>query len=79
MPRLGKHVLCEKPIARTAEEAKEMVDAVTKDQGEEYGWFQLSFCTCYTIRSRHLIESGKLGQIYHCQGSLPSGMDYAAL
>jgi predicted dehydrogenase len=60
----GKHVVCEKPIARSAEEAKAMVDAVTKAKVKNMVAFNYRFVPAIRL-ARELIESGKLGQIYH--------------
>ena len=60
----GKHVLCEKPLARNAEEAKGMLDAVQKAGVKHMVAFNYRFVPA--IRQiRLLIDSGALGQIYH--------------
>jgi predicted dehydrogenase len=60
----GKHILCEKPLARTAEEAKGMLDAVQKAGVKHMVAFNYRFVPA--IRQiRKLIESGALGRIYH--------------
>ncbi len=60
----GKHVLCEKPLGRTAEESKEMWDAVAKTGVKHMVAFNYRFVPA--IRQiRKIVESGALGQIYH--------------
>ena len=60
----GKHVLCEKPLGRTAEESKEMLDAVQKAGVKHMVAFNYRFVPA--IRQiRMLIDAGALGQIYH--------------
>lgn len=60
----GRHVLCEKPLGRTAEESKEMWDAVQKAGVKHMTAFNYRFVPA--IRQiRQLIESGALGRIYH--------------
>ena len=60
----GKHILCEKPLARTAEESKLMLDAVEKAGVKHMVAFNYRFVPA--IRQvRNLIDSGALGQIYH--------------
>lgn len=61
---LGKHVLCEKPLARTAEEARRMLEAVKKAGVKHMTAFNYRFVPA--IRQiRNLIDSGALGRIYH--------------
>jgi predicted dehydrogenase len=60
----GKHILCEKPLARTAEEAKEMLDAVAKTGVKHMVAFNYRFVPAIR-QARNLIESGALGRIYH--------------
>lgn len=60
----GKHVLCEKPLARTAEEAKAMLDAVTKAGVKHLTAFNLRFIPAVRY-VRELIQGGALGRIYH--------------
>jgi predicted dehydrogenase len=60
----GKHVFCEKPLARTAEEAKTMLDAVKKTKVKHQAAFNYRFVPA--IRQAYdLVKSGKLGRIYH--------------
>lgn len=60
----GKHILCEKPLARTAEEAKAMRDAVNK--AGVVGMVAFNYRFVPAIRAiRDLIASGAFGQIYH--------------
>lgn len=60
----GKHVLCEKPLGRTAEESKAMLDAVQKAGVKHMVAFNYRFVPA--IRQiRQLVESGALGKIYH--------------
>ncbi|MDX1663005.1 MAG: Gfo/Idh/MocA family oxidoreductase [Candidatus Promineifilaceae bacterium] len=60
----GKHVFCEKPLARTAEEAKEMLDAVEKADVKHMVAFNYRFIPAIR-QAKELIDSGALGQIYH--------------
>jgi predicted dehydrogenase len=64
----GKHVVCEKPLTTTAEEARELV-AVAAQKG-------LRNCVCHNLRSypmvqqlRCMIEAGDLGEILIVQGT----------
>ncbi len=60
----GKHVFCEKPLARTAEEARSMLEAVRKAKVKHQCAFNYRFVPA--IRQAYdLIKSGKLGRIYH--------------
>ncbi len=60
----GKHVVCEKPLARTAGEAKEMLDAAQKAGVKHMVAFNYRFVPALR-QARDLIRSGALGRIYH--------------
>jgi predicted dehydrogenase len=60
----GKHVFCEKPLARTGEEAKQMLDAVTNAGVKHMVAFNYRFVPAIRL-ARNMIDSGALGQIYH--------------
>ena len=60
----GKHVFCEKPLARTAEEAKSMLDAVEKAGVKHMVAFNYRFVPAI-VQARKLLESGALGRVYH--------------
>lgn len=62
--QLGKHILCEKPLARTAEESKSMLEAVQKADVKHMVAFNYRFVPAVRL-IRNLIDEGKLGQIYH--------------
>ncbi|MFN8531657.1 MAG: Gfo/Idh/MocA family oxidoreductase [Anaerolineae bacterium] len=62
--RAGKHVFCEKPLARTAEEAKTMLDAVQKAGVKHMVAFNYRFVPAI-VQAKRLIESGALGRIFH--------------
>ena len=57
-------VLCEKPLARTAEESLPMVDAVEKAGVANTVWYNYRRVPAVTL-AKQIIESGKLGQIFH--------------
>jgi predicted dehydrogenase len=60
----GKQILCEKPLARTAEESKTMLDAVNRAAVKHMVAFNYRFVPAIR-QARNLIESGALGQLYH--------------
>lgn len=62
--RAGKHILCEKPLARNAKEAARMLNAVVKAGVVHAVAFNYRFVPAVRL-IRNLITSGKLGQIYH--------------
>ena len=62
--RAGKHVLCEKPLARNAEEARGMLDAVTAAGVKHMVAFNYRFVPAIRL-ARDLIRAGRLGRIYH--------------
>ncbi len=64
----GKHVLCEKPVTTTAEEARELM-ALAQKSG-------LRNCVCHNLRyypvvqqTRRMREGGELGEILVAQGT----------
>lgn len=60
----GKHVFCEKPLGRTAEESMTMLEAVRKAGVKHMVAFNYRFVPAI-MQAKRLIESGKLGRIYH--------------
>jgi predicted dehydrogenase len=62
--RAGKHVLCEKPLARSAPEARAMVEAVRGAGVKHMVGFNYRFVPAIRY-ARDLIHSGTLGSIYH--------------
>lgn len=62
--QLGKHVLCEKPLARNAAEAKAMWDAVEQAGVKHMTAFNYRFVPAVRM-IRDLIDQGALGRIYH--------------
>lgn len=60
----GKHVICEKPIARNAEEAYQMFEAAQNYKLINMVAFNYRFVPA-VILARRLIKEGRLGRIYH--------------
>ena len=60
----GKMILCEKPLAMNAPEAKIMVDAVEKAGVANMVWYNYRRVPAVTLAKR-LIEEGRLGRIFH--------------
>jgi predicted dehydrogenase len=60
----GKHVICEKPMACTGEEARTMLDAVNKAGVKHMVAFNYRFVPAVR-QAYELIHSGALGRIYH--------------
>jgi predicted dehydrogenase len=60
----GKHILCEKPLARNTQEAAFMLDAVTRAGVKHMVSYNYRFVPA--IRQAYeLIRAGKLGEIFH--------------
>jgi len=60
----GKHIICEKPLGRTAKEAAAMLEAVTKAGVKHMVSFNYRFVPAI-CQAYELIRSGKLGEIFH--------------
>ncbi|HHR85455.1 MAG TPA: Gfo/Idh/MocA family oxidoreductase, partial [Candidatus Acetothermia bacterium] len=66
--RAGKHVLCEKPLARSAQEAKEMWDAVRAAEVKHMCGFSYRFVPAVRL-AKEMLDAGELGEIYHFRAS----------
>ncbi len=67
----GKHVACEKPLARSLDEAKQMLQAARKAAGKgqkSYVWFNYRRCPAIGL-AYQLIREGRLGRIYEVRAS----------
>ncbi|HUI43594.1 MAG TPA: Gfo/Idh/MocA family oxidoreductase [Terriglobia bacterium] len=64
----GKHIICEKPLANTLSEAKEMLRAVQKAGVKHMLMHNYRKLPAVTF-ARKLIEDGLLGDIYHYHGA----------
>jgi predicted dehydrogenase len=62
--RAGKHVLCEKPIAMNAREARRMLDAAREAGVRHMVAFNYRRVPAIAL-ARHMIEEGKIGAIRH--------------
>lgn len=62
--RAGKHVLCEKPLALTAEDCEEMI-AVCQECGVKLMEAFMYRLTTRTRKLKELVDSGIIGQIRH--------------
>jgi predicted dehydrogenase len=60
----GKHVICEKPLANTLAEAKQMRDAVQR--AGVIGMVNFNYRRVPAVQlAKQLIDQGRIGQIYH--------------
>jgi predicted dehydrogenase len=60
----GKHLLCEKPLARDAREARRMWDGVRRGQIQHQVSFNYRFIPAVRL-AREMIQTGDLGNILH--------------
>ncbi len=61
----GKHVACEKPLAATLSEARQMRDAAKKAKKcKTFVWYSYRRVPAVTL-AHQLVKQGKLGRIYH--------------
>ena len=63
----GKDVACEKPLAGTLAEARQMRDAARKAKGKTFVWWSYRRTPAVTLM-RQLVREGKIGKIYHVRG-----------
>ena len=66
--RAGKHVICEKPLGRTAEEAYDTWQQVAAAGVKHLCAFNYRFVPAVRL-ARTLIEAGELGEITHFRGA----------
>ena len=64
----GKHVACEKPLAATLTEAREMAHASASAPGKTFVWFNYRRVPAVALAKR-LIDEGLLGRIYHLRAA----------
>lgn len=60
----GKMILCEKPLARSLAEAKQMTEAIEQAGVANTVWYNYRRIPAVTL-ARQIIDSGKLGKIFH--------------
>jgi predicted dehydrogenase len=65
--RSGKHVLCEKPLGRTAAESYDIWQAAAGAGVKHMCAFNYRFVPAVRL-AREMIEAGELGKIYHFRG-----------
>jgi predicted dehydrogenase len=65
--RHGQHLLCEKPLARTAQEAKGMLEAAEAAGVVHMTAFNYRFVPALRL-AYDLIQTGRIGAIYHFRG-----------
>lgn len=62
--KAGKMILCEKPLSRTLDEAKQMVESVEKAGVKNTVWYNYRRVPAVTL-AKQLVDEGKLGRIFH--------------
>ncbi len=65
----GKDVACEKPLAGTLADAREMVKAAAKaSRSKTFVWYNYRRCPAVAL-ARELVREGRLGRIYHVRAA----------
>src|SRR6188768_2713835 len=64
----GKHVACEKPLAGTLADAKQMVAAAKKAKGKTFVWYNYRRVPAVAL-AHQFVREGKLGRIYHVRAA----------
>ncbi|ASA21351.1 Gfo/Idh/MocA family protein [Paenibacillus donghaensis] len=62
--KAGKHIFCEKPLALTLEDSREMLQAAETAGVAHMVGFNYRFSPAVRL-AKKLVDSGRLGQIYH--------------
>jgi predicted dehydrogenase len=62
--KAGKHLFCEKPLALTLSDAREMLEAAEKANVKHMIGFNYRFAPAVQL-AKKLVDEGRLGQIYH--------------
>jgi predicted dehydrogenase len=60
----GKMILCEKPLARSIDEGKKMVEVIENAGVKNTVWYNYRRVPAVTL-AKNIIDSGKLGKIFH--------------
>src|ERR1700722_7010822 len=60
----GKHVACEKPLAGTLSDARQMRDAARKAKGKTFVWYPYRRTPAVAL-AHQLVAAGKIGRVYH--------------
>jgi predicted dehydrogenase len=60
----GKHIICEKPLARNSEEARRMLDAVNRTKVKHICAQNYRLLPA-TILAKKIIDEGRIGKIFH--------------
>lgn len=63
----GKHVACEKPLAATLDDAREMVKAAEAAKGQTFVWYNYRRCPAVAL-AHQMVKQGRLGRIYQIRG-----------
>ena len=63
----GKNIFCEKPLAFTTADAREIIEAVEKNDVRHQIAFNFRFAPAIRV-IKSMIDSGRLGEIYHFRG-----------
>jgi len=71
----GKHILCEKPIARTIEEAKNMINVAEKNDVKLMIGYPLRFLPNHLL-AKKMISRGKIGKTYFIRAQSASPGPY---
>ncbi|WP_136605191.1 Gfo/Idh/MocA family protein [Paenibacillus dokdonensis] len=65
--KAGKHLFCEKPLALSLKDSREMLEAAEAAGVKHMVGFNYRFAPAVQL-ARKLIQEGRLGQIYHFRG-----------
>lgn len=65
----GKHVACEKPLAHTLKDARQMKNAASRvRKARTFVWYNYRRCPAVALAHR-LVKAGRLGRIYHVRAA----------
>jgi len=65
----GKHVACEKPLAGTLDDAREMLKAAKKaKKSKTFVWYNYRRCPAVAL-AHQLVKAGKIGRVYHVRAA----------